>query len=238
MDIRTVLQATAVSQEHLQSLQMKRWQWSAYFALDGVKTIGELASRLGQNDDGAVEMAKMFLETGIAEEAPISMSGFLTTQGSDAKKAVETVNLTAFLTDRTMEDVASEESDQKPESESKPKPEPESEQEPKAAELELPLEEPKEDAPPEPIALSEHTISKMSLNSVIQFILQETGNPIAVYTTFLMVPSDLLKKNEIEHLPMAQEAFEVLIYDAELQEAIKQAVKQKLAKNIPDTVFK
>jgi hypothetical protein len=78
----------------------------------------------------------------------------------------------------------------------------------------------------------------MSLQSVIQFILNQNPDPtaghLATYQVFMGINTQLLKKNGITSLRFQDDR---LITDPELQSAIAENIKKVLGIACPDDVF-
>lgn len=78
----------------------------------------------------------------------------------------------------------------------------------------------------------------MSLQSVIQFILNQNSDPtaghLATYQVFMGINTQLLKRNGITSLRFQDDRH---ITDPELQAAIQDNIRKVLGKNCPDDVF-
>jgi len=82
------------------------------------------------------------------------------------------------------------------------------------------------------------TVRAMSLQSVIQFILNQNADPtaghLATYQVFMGIGTELLKRNGITSLRFQDDRF---ITDAELQTAITENIQKVLKVACPEEVY-
>jgi hypothetical protein len=100
MDSRTVLQASAKAQEKVIEIKLRRIEWAFFYSLNGEKALVGLAAQLGLSSSEIFKIAEHLLQLGLVEEAPISISTYLSTHGLSDTSA-ETVDVRTYLAEGT-----------------------------------------------------------------------------------------------------------------------------------------
>lgn len=212
MDLKTALESTVESQDKLGTLRMRRVEWALFYSLDGKKTLLDHAQRHRLKDDEIIQIGQFFVDQGLAIEAAISISSYLTSQGL-ADSSPEPIALQDYLT------------------EAKSSPTVKSQPINDFVVVNLDLEEPRA-ATPAPAQ-----IKGMDIKAVVGFILESTKNPLAVYTIFLKIPPALLKKNGVKSLPINSKSESIFVSDPDLQNSIVDAVLDKIGLTLPSYVW-
>ncbi len=197
-EVRSILRASAEASARLNSIRMRRAQWSFFYSMDGRLTLSELAIKVGLTQPEALATAEKLISAGLAEEAEISVATYLATAGV-GDTSQEEVDVETFV-----KGSAPSES---------------------SVTLEMDWGTPSEPAAPRPRVLN--------LNLVIRDIIQETHNPIAVYTIFLKIPPAVMQRNFVYELPLSSSSKAVLVQDIEFHQCLERAMAEKLGRGIP-----
>jgi hypothetical protein len=212
--------------ELVRGIRMKNLAWSVLFAINGKRTLFDLARMFRITGERLEEIVRRLEAQGLIEESDISFEEYTVNQGRGAAASEES-SLDEFLTNAAGSDSSPVESS----APAVPRP-----REP----IVLPTPQVQVSLPPIPMRTTPIVQKRgLHLKSLIAFIISQaptrTEGQIAVYRVFLRVPSDLMRRNGIVSLSLVDNAS--IIEDPELLRSVEAAVLASVKKAIPSEAY-
>jgi len=96
MDRYSAFEATAESQELMQSVRLHAVEWGTFFSCNGARTLKDLAERFEVSEEQMQGVLNRLLEAGMVVESKLSLQDYLARQGR-ARTQQEPMALQAFL---------------------------------------------------------------------------------------------------------------------------------------------
>ena len=219
MNNTRIFQNTWTLQQLPATMTLSNLEWRFLLCSDGKATIDQIQRQLGINEKERDYILTRLCNSNLLTERPVSLEDYARSTIDSAAPTSGPQTFTEYL--RSTEP-----------SEAPPAPKPGT----STAEVKT-TPAPAFSPLPKPSATTTPPRT-MSLQNVIQFILNQNPDPtaghLATYQVFMGIDTQLLKRNGITSLRFQDDRY---ITDAELQTAISDNIKKVLGVTCPDDVF-